>query len=46
MIESATNLAAVGDERVTVFILPLAIEGVEAIPLRLVAFRKGALKDA
>lgn len=46
MIESATNLAAVGDERVTAFILPLAVEGVEAIPIRLVAFRKGALKDA
>ncbi len=40
MVESATNLAAVGDERVTVFILPLAIEGIEAVPVRIVALRQ------
>jgi len=40
MVESATNLAAVGDERVTVFILPLAIEGVEAVPVRIIALRQ------
>jgi len=41
MVESATNLAAVGDERVMVFILPLPIEGIDACPVRIVAFRKG-----
>ena len=45
MVESATNLAAVGDERVTIFILPLPIEDVEAMPVRIVAFREGDLCD-
>jgi len=40
MVESATNLAAVGDERVLCFILPLPIEGIDACPVRIVAFRK------
>lgn len=39
MVESATNLAAIGDERVTVVILPLAIEGIDACPVRIVALR-------
>lgn len=37
MIESATNLAAVGDRRVKVYILPLPIEGIEACPVRIIA---------
>lgn len=45
MVESATNLAAIGDERVIVFILPLPIEGIDACPVRIVAFRKGDLFD-
>lgn len=43
MVESATNLAIIGDERVTVFILPMPIEGIDACPVRIVAFRKGDL---
>lgn len=43
MVESATNLAAVGDERVTIFILPLPIEGIDACPVRIIAFREGDL---
>lgn len=43
MVESATNLAAVGDARVMCFILPLPIEKADACPVRIVAFRKGAL---
>lgn len=43
MIESATNLSAIGDERVLTFILPLPIEGIDACPVRIVAFRKGDL---
>ncbi len=46
MVESATNLAAIGEDRVTVFILPLPIEGIDACPVRIVAFRKGDLSDA
>jgi len=42
MVESATNLAAIGDERVLCFILPLPIEGIDACPVRIVALRKGA----
>lgn len=42
-IESLTNLAAVGDQRMTVFILPLMIPGVDACPCRIVAIKKGAL---
>ncbi len=45
MVESATNLAAIGDERVTVFILPLPIKGIDACPVRIVAFRKGNLNN-
>lgn len=45
MVESATNLAAVGEDRVTMFILPLAIENIEACPVRIIAFRKGDLCD-
>jgi arylformamidase len=45
MIESATNLAAIGDDRVVVFILPLPIEGVDAIPVRIIAVRKEDLAD-
>jgi len=41
MVESATNLGAIGEERVTVFILSLPIEGIDACPVRIVAFRKG-----
>jgi arylformamidase len=37
MVESATNLAAVGDRRVKIYILPLPIEGVEASPVRIIA---------
>ena len=40
MVESATNLAAVGDDRVEVFILPLAIEGIDACPVRIIAIRR------
>jgi arylformamidase len=43
MVESATNLAAVGNERVTVFILPLPIEGIEAVPVRIIALRRTGL---
>ena len=45
MVESATNLAAIGEDRVVVFILPLRIEGPEAMPVRIIAFRKGDLLD-
>ncbi len=37
MVESCTNLAAVGDRRVKVYILPLPIEGAEASPVRIIA---------
>lgn len=43
MVESATNLAAIGEDRVAVFILSLPIEGIDACPVRIVAFRKGDL---
>ena len=43
MVESATNLAAIGDERVMIVILPLPIEGIDSCPVRIVAFRKGDL---
>ena len=45
MVESATNLAAIGEDRVTCFILPLPIEKADACPVRIVAFRKGAFDD-
>ncbi|MDO8685396.1 MAG: hypothetical protein Q7J78_01855, partial [Clostridiales bacterium] len=41
MIESATNLAAIGNERITVFILPLSIAGIDACPVRIIAIREG-----
>ena len=37
MIELATNLAAVGEERVTVFILPLRIDYIDSCPVRMIA---------
>ena len=40
MVESATNLAALGNERFIVFILPLPIEGIDSCPVRIVAFKK------
>lgn len=43
MVESATNLGAIGEKHVTVFILPLPIEGIDACPVRIIAFRKGDL---
>jgi arylformamidase len=43
MVESCTNLASIGDEQVTVFILPLPIEGIDACPVRIIAFRQGDL---
>jgi arylformamidase len=45
MVESATNLAAIGEERVWCFILPLPIEKADACPVRIVALRQGALGD-
>ncbi|NPV54152.1 MAG: hypothetical protein HPY71_11605 [Firmicutes bacterium] len=45
MVESATNLAAIGDKRVTVFILPLPIKGIDACPVRIVAIREGGLNN-
>ena len=41
MIESATNLAAIGKNRANVVILPLPIKGIDACPVRIVAFPKG-----
>ena len=37
LIENLTNLAALTKPRVMVFALPLAVEGLEAIPLRVIA---------
>ncbi len=37
LIENLTNLAALSTSRVMVFALPLAVEGLEAIPLRVIA---------
>ena len=37
LIESMTNLGALTKSRVMVFALPLAVEGLEAIPLRVIA---------
>jgi arylformamidase len=45
MVESATNLAAIGEDRVVCFILPLPIEKIDACPVRIVAFRKEDLRD-
>lgn len=43
MVESATNLAAIGDERVMCFVLPLPIQGIDSCPVRIIAIRKGDL---
>lgn len=43
MVESATRLAALGEDRYMFFILPLAIEGIDSCPVRIVAVRKGDL---
>ena len=40
MIECATNLKVIGNDRVMVFILPLPIKGIDACPVRIVALRK------
>ena len=45
MVESAANLAAIGDDRVMVFILPLPIEGIDSCPARIIAFKKGNFCD-
>ena len=45
MVESATNLAALGEERHIVVILPLPIEGIDSCPVRIIAFKKGDLFD-
>jgi arylformamidase len=37
MVESATNLAVIGERRTKVYILPLPIEGIEASPVRIIA---------
>jgi arylformamidase len=42
MIESATNLSAIGNDRVNVVILPLAIKGIDACPVRIIAFPKSS----
>ena len=43
MLESLTNLSEIADERVTLFILPLPIERLDASPVRVAAIRKGVL---
>ena len=40
MIESTTNLELIGDSRADIFILPLAIKGIDACPVRIVAVLK------
>jgi arylformamidase len=42
MVEFATNLAQIGEERALVFILPLPIDGMDASPVRIVALRRAA----
>lgn len=39
MIESATNLDALGDDRCTCFVLALPIKGIDAFPVRIVAIK-------
>lgn len=41
MIESATNLDALGEERAMCFILPLKIEGIDSFPVRIIAIKEG-----
>lgn len=43
MVESATNLSKIGNERVSIIILPLLIEEMDACPVRIIAIRKGGL---
>lgn len=38
MIESATNLDKIGNDRVNIIILPLPIKGLDACPVRIIAF--------
>jgi arylformamidase len=38
MVESATNLALVGDERVNMVILPLPIKNLDACPVRIITY--------
>jgi arylformamidase len=45
MIESLTNLDKVENGKYIVFILPLALEGLEASPLRVIAIRKEDLHE-
>ena len=42
MVEYATNLSEIENERMMVFILPLPIEGMDASPVRIVAIRREA----
>ena len=41
MIESATNLKEIQNQRALVFILPLPIEGIDACPVRMIAVKDG-----
>lgn len=45
MIESATNLKAVQGKNCTIFVLPTPVEGVDAMPIRLVAVLEGGIID-
>lgn len=45
VIESLTNLAALGEERHLVMVLPIPFEGSDASPIRVVAIRKAGLKE-
>ena len=45
MIESATNLDALGEGRALCFVLPLRLKGVDACPVRIVAVREGGIID-
>ncbi|MCX6090079.1 MAG: cyclase family protein [Candidatus Atribacteria bacterium] len=45
VIESLTNLEKIENGKYLVFILPLAVEGLDASPVRVVAIRKEALRD-
>ena len=44
MIESATNLDALGDERALCFILPLQIKGIDSFPVRIFAIKDGGIE--
>lgn len=43
VIESLTNLAALGNERHLTIVLPLPFVGADASPVRVIAFKKGGL---